>query len=64
MNLTTLDWTIIGAYFLFALAVGIGVSRSAGKNMQEFFLSGRNLPSYTSTWTMFAMQFLTESTPR
>ncbi len=44
MNLSNFDWTIIGLYFLFTLAVGIAVSRKAGNSTQEFFLSGRNMP--------------------
>ncbi|MCB0547974.1 MAG: Na+:solute symporter [Phaeodactylibacter sp.] len=61
MNLTTLDWTIIGAYFLFALAVGIGVSRSAGKDVQEFFLSGRNMPWWLLGVSMVATTFSSDT---
>ncbi len=61
MNLTTLDWTIIGAYFLLALAVGIGVSRSAGKDMQEFFLSGRNMPWWLLGVSMVATTFSSDT---
>ncbi len=61
MNLTTLDWAIIGVYFLFALAVGIGVSRSAGKNVQEFFLSGRNMPWWLLGVSMVATTFSSDT---
>ncbi|HMQ59335.1 MAG TPA: Na+:solute symporter [Flavilitoribacter sp.] len=43
MTLATLDWTIIGAYFVLVLAVGLAVSRKAGDSAQDFFLSGRNM---------------------
>ncbi|MCB0581795.1 MAG: Na+:solute symporter [Phaeodactylibacter sp.] len=61
MNLTTLDWAIIGAYFLFALAIGIGVSRSAGKDLQEFFLSGRNMPWWLLGVSMVATTFSSDT---
>ncbi|MCB0599330.1 MAG: Na+:solute symporter, partial [Phaeodactylibacter sp.] len=61
MNLTTLDWVIIGGYFLFALAIGIGVSRSAGKDIQEFFLSGRNMPWWLLGVSMVATTFSSDT---
>ena len=44
MKLSTLDWSIIGAYFLLSLAVGLWASRKAGKDTTTFFLAGRNMP--------------------
>ena len=44
MKLTTVDWTIVAAYFLFNLAIGFYYRGWAGKNTGEFFLSGRNAP--------------------
>ncbi len=61
MNLSTLDWAIIAGYFLFALAVGIGVSRQAGKNMEEFFLSGRNMPWWLLGVSMVATTFSSDT---
>jgi len=57
MNLSNLDWTIIGLYFLFTLAVGIAVSRKAGNSTQEFFLSGRNMPWWLLGVSMVATTF-------
>ena len=44
MTLTPLDWSIIIAYFAVSLAIGIVYSWRAGRSVNEFFLSGRNLP--------------------
>ncbi len=44
MQLTTLDWSIVFAFFLLILGIGLWASRSAGKSYQEFFLSGRHMP--------------------
>lgn len=57
MNLSNLDWTIIGLYFVFTLAVGIAVSRKAGNSTQEFFLSGRNMPWWLLGVSMVATTF-------
>ncbi len=43
MTLASLDWTIIGVYFVVVLAIGLFYSRNAGASAQDFFLSGRNM---------------------
>ena len=57
MNLTTLDWTIIAAYFLFVLIVGIIVSKKAGSSVTEYFLSGRNMAWWILGVSMVATTF-------
>ncbi|MGB3588488.1 MAG: sodium:solute symporter family protein [Tunicatimonas sp.] len=57
MQLATLDWVIVGAYFLFVLIVGLVVSRKAGDNVSEFFLSGRNMPWWLLGVSMVATTF-------
>ena len=42
--LQTIDWVIIGIYFLLSAFIGVVFARRAGSSVQEFFLSGRNLP--------------------
>src|SRR3712207_4581608 len=44
MQLTTLDWAIIVAYFALSLAIGLFYYKRAGENMAEFFVAGRSLP--------------------
>ncbi len=57
MQLTGLDWTIVGLYFLFVLAVGLMVSRKAGKSVDDFFLSGRNMSWWLLGISMVATTF-------
>jgi hypothetical protein len=47
MSLSILDWTIIVAYVLVTLGIGIAFSRRAGKNLNEFFVGvqQRSLPT-------------------
>nr|WKN35375.1 Na+:solute symporter [Tunicatimonas sp. TK19036] len=57
MHLATLDWIIVGIYFLFVLIVGLIVSRKAGDNVSEFFLSGRNMAWWLLGVSMVATTF-------
>ncbi len=43
MELTTLDWIIVGIFFLIVLTIGLVASRTAGKDMNQFFLGGRGM---------------------
>lgn len=40
----TLDWIIVGLYFLFMLTVGLYFMRRASRSMADYFVSGRDLP--------------------
>ncbi len=57
MNLSTLDWSIIVAFFAVSLFIGLAVARRSGKNSEEFFLSGRNMPWWLLGVSMVATTF-------
>lgn len=57
MNLATIDWVLIGAFFLISLIIGIIVSKRAGSSASEFFLSGRNMPWWLLGISMVATTF-------
>lgn len=57
MHLSSLDWIIIGTYFILILIIGLGVARQAGKSASEFFLSGRNMPWWLLGVSMVATTF-------
>ena len=61
MSLSSLDWTIVGAYFALSLAVGIWSSRQAGKDTKSFFLAGRNMPWWLLGISMVATTFSTDT---
>ena len=52
-----IDPAIIGAYLLFALAMGPIFYRLAGRSTTDFFLSGRTLPWWLSGTSMVATTF-------
>jgi len=57
MELATLDWVLILSFFIIFLVIGIVVSKKSGKNTQEFFLSGRNMPWWLLGISMVATTF-------
>jgi SSS family solute:Na+ symporter len=59
--LEALDWTIVGGYVVFAIAVGFVFSRRAGKSINEYFLSGRNLPWWVVGSSMVATTFAADT---
>lgn len=61
MQLTLLDWAIVAAYFAFNLAIGFYYKSRAGKNIGEFFLSGRNVPWWLAGTSMVATTFAADT---
>ena len=61
MTLSTLDWTIVAAYFALSLVVGLWVSRQAGQDRKSFFLAGRNMPWWLLGVSMVATTFSTDT---
>ena len=61
MNLTTLDYSIIFAFFAVTLIIGIVVSKKSSKNTDEFFLSGRNMPWWLLGFSMVATTFAADT---
>jgi Na+/proline symporter len=57
MLLDSIDWIIIVAFFVLSLTVGLAVARKSGKNISEFFLSGRNMPWWLLGVSMVATTF-------
>ncbi|MFH2002144.1 MAG: sodium:solute symporter family protein [Planctomycetota bacterium] len=61
MELHVIDWTFIICFFVVALLIGIWVSRQAGKDKNQFFLSGRNMPWWLLGMSMVATTFSTDT---
>jgi len=52
---------IVAGFLLLTLAIGVAVSRRAGKNTGEFFLSGRTMPWWLLGMSMVATTFSTDT---
>ncbi len=61
MQLSKLDWSIVGIYFLISLVIGIWASKKAGKDTKSFFLAGRNMPWWLLGVSMVATTFSTDT---
>ena len=61
MVLNIWDWAIIISFFLFSLAIGVYAAKFSGRNVSEFFLSGRNMPWWLLGVSMVATTFSTDT---
>jgi Na+/proline symporter len=61
MHLTTIDWSIMAVAFAVYLAIGLFVGRSAGKDYDSYFLSGRTMPWWLLGTSMVATTFATDT---
>ncbi|MBI4471263.1 MAG: sodium:proline symporter, partial [Acidobacteria bacterium] len=61
MQLTTLDWIVIAAYFLINLGIGLYYAARARRSTNDFFLSGRNVPWWLAGTSMVATTFAVDT---
>jgi Na+/proline symporter len=61
VQLTFADWAVVGLYFLFNLAVGFYYKSRAQSSVDEFFLSGRNVPWWLAGTSMVATTFAADT---
>ena len=59
--LTTIDYIIIALFILITIGVGVGFSKQAGKDINSFFVGGRNLPWYIAGTSMVATTFAADT---
>jgi Na+/proline symporter len=61
VTLTTLDWLVVAAYFLFNLGIGFYYKSRAGRSVEEFFVSGRDVPWWLAGTSMVATTFAADT---
>jgi len=61
MELSVSDWSVIAAYGLVVLIVGVLFTRRAGQDREEYFLSGRKAPWWLLGTSMVATTFSTDT---
>lgn len=61
MILSLIDWIILIAFFALSLFIGVYVSKKSGKNTENFFLSGRNMPWWLLGVSMVATTFAADT---
>jgi len=57
MILSTIDWIIVGVFFVIVLLIGWIASKTAGKDTSQFFLGGRGMPWWLLGISMVACTF-------
>ena len=61
MQLTAVDWAVVVLYFVLNVAIGFYYKARAGKSVNEFFLSGRNVPWWLAGTSMVATTFAADT---
>ncbi|GAC1653789.1 MAG: Na+:solute symporter [Vulcanimicrobiaceae bacterium] len=61
MQLQTADYLVIAVFFAINITVGIYYARRGGKNLGEFFLSGRTVPWWLAGTSMVATTFAADT---
>jgi SSS family solute:Na+ symporter len=61
VQLTLLDWLWVALYFAVNGGIGLYYRSRAGKNVNEFFLSGRNVPWWLAGTSMVATTFAADT---
>src|ERR1700761_1871838 len=61
MQLTPVDWAVVALYFLFNIGIGFYYKSRAGTNVNEFFLSGRDVPWWLAGTSMVATTFAADT---
>ena len=61
MQLQLIDWVVVVAYGIVTLIIGLLFTRRAGRNLEQYFLSGRKLPWWLLGTSMVATTFSTDT---
>ena len=59
--MSTIDFVIVGIYVAFAITVGLLFAKRAGKDVDQYFLSGRSLPWWLAGTSMVATSFAADT---
>jgi len=61
MTVAPVDWIIVAAYMVLTILIGLYFSKRASKGVDEFFLSGRNLPWWIAGTSLVAATFSSDT---
>lgn len=61
MALATIDWVLIIGFMLLIVGIGLSYTNKAGKDVESFFLGGRNLPWWIAGTSMVATTFAADT---
>lgn len=61
MKLTFIDWSVVAAYFLINLLIGLYYRKKASKSTEDFFVSGREVTWWLAGTSMVATTFAADT---
>jgi SSS family solute:Na+ symporter len=61
MNITAIDWAIVIAYFALSTVIGFIFTKRGGESLDEYFLSGRQVPWWLAGAAMVATTFAADT---
>jgi len=61
MNITAIDWAIVVAYFALSTVIGFIFTKRGGESLDEYFLSGRQVPWWLAGAAMVATTFAADT---
>jgi Na+/proline symporter len=61
MNFTVVDWAIVAAYFALTTLIGFWFTKRGGESLDEYFISGRNVPWWLAGVSMVATTFAADT---
>jgi solute:Na+ symporter, SSS family len=61
MSFTVVDWAVVAAYFVLTTLIGFMFTKRGGESLQEYFISGRNVPWWLAGVSMVATTFAADT---
>ena len=61
MGMKPIDFWVILAYFIFVLSIGFFLRKISGRNKEEYFLGGRNIPWWLAGISIVATNFAADT---
>ncbi|HET9424425.1 MAG TPA: sodium:solute symporter family protein [Gemmatimonadaceae bacterium] len=61
MALSWIDWAIVAAYFALSTGIGLIFTKKGGESLDEYFLSGRQVPWWLAGGAMVATTFAADT---
>jgi Na+/proline symporter len=61
MSFTLVDWAVVAAYFALTTLIGFMFTKRGGESLQEYFISGRNVPWWLAGVSMVATTFAADT---
>ncbi|MDB4908260.1 MAG: hypothetical protein JWO05_3044 [Gemmatimonadetes bacterium] len=61
MTMSPIDWAIVAAYFLLSTGIGFYFTKRGGESLEEYFISGRQVPWWLAGAAMVATTFAADT---